>query len=120
MQTKQPLTVLGTLIFLVGVFGYIFPVWQTTRFTNNENLLHVVLGVVLLISASLSQQKRHMILILSALLLLALGLAGFSLKDPNYFVNNRLVIRFDEVDNYLHCLFALALGWAWVNRRKSH
>ena len=117
MQTKQPLTVLGTLIFLLGVFGYIFPIWHATRFTNNENLLHVVIAVLLWLAAAWDAKKRVGSLLVAALLFLALGVYGFTLKDPNYFVNSRLFIRFDAVDNYIHAIGALIFTWFWLQNR---
>ncbi len=119
MQTKQPLTVLGTLIFLLGVGGYIFPTWQATRFTNNENLLHVIIALLLWLAAAWEPKKRLASLLVAALVFLALGIYGFTLKDLNYFVNNRLFFRFDAVDNYVHCVFALAFAWFWLKNRKA-
>jgi hypothetical protein len=119
MQTKPSLTILATLLFLLGVFGYIFPTWHNTHFTNNENLFHVLIAVVLWMVAGADAKKRMLGLLLSALVFLAFGIFGFTLKQPLILIHHRQFMQLDEVDNYFHIVFGLAFAWVWLRNRRA-
>jgi hypothetical protein len=119
MSSKQVLKVLGTLLFLFGVFGYIFPHWGHVQFTNNENLWHVVTGVIAIMMASVSPQNRRYTLLIWAALYLILGIYGFALKHPADFHIKHITAQLDMVDNYIHVLIGLVFAWFWLNNRKK-
>jgi len=119
MNSKSVLKVLGTLLFLFGVFGYIFPNWHHTVFTNNENLFHVVTGLAAIMLASATINYRRYTLLTWAAVYLLLGIYGFALKHPADFHIKHITAQLDVVDNYLHILFGLAFAWYWLNFRKK-
>lgn len=120
MQTKQALTVFGTFLILYGLFGYIFPEWGTTHFNNNENLFHVLIGILATMLASASVVRRKQAILAYAILFLALGLYGFTLKQPtDFLLNNQIVMQLDLANNIAHIIVGLAFAWAWIfNRTK--
>ncbi len=119
MQTKSTLKVLGTLLFLLGVFGYIFPHWQETFFTNNENLFHVLTGFGAIMFASASTLYRRYTFAILMVLYLALGIYGFTLKQPSDFHIKRVTAQLDLVDNIIHLGAGLAFGWFWLRNRQT-
>lgn len=119
MSTQQALRVLGTLLFLYGVFGYIFPEWGKTLFSNNENLFHVLTGLGALLLANFSPSHRRLTLLVLALLYLGLGIYGFTLAQPTDFRLKAITAQLDDVDNYIHVAFGLAFAWFWLNARKT-
>ncbi len=121
MQTKQGLTILGTLLLLVGVFGYIFPHLPSTTFHNNENLFHVVAAILSLGFASAVAKTRNRALLAYAVIFWVLGLYGFFASNPDYLhiKSYSYAISLDTADNYLHIVFGLAYAWTWLRFRKS-
>jgi hypothetical protein len=118
MQTRPALKVLGTLLFLYGVFGYIFPHWGKVVFTNNENLFHVLTGVGAILFASATPPRRKITLFALALLYLGLGIYAFTIKHPMDFHIKNISAQLDEVDNYIHIIIGLTFAWFWLGSRK--
>jgi hypothetical protein len=118
MTTKQILKILGTLLFLYGVFGYIFPHWGHVQFTNNENLWHVTTGLIAIIMASASLPSRRNTLLVLALLYLVLGIYGFTLHHPTDFHIKHITAQLDTFDNYAHVVIGLIFSWFWLSNRK--
>lgn len=116
MQTKSALNTLGTLLFLLGVFGYIFPRLPHTFFSNNENLFHVVAGLVLLGLASGATALRRKTLFVASILFLIIGLYGFFAGNPEFVQIRKLSFDtyLNEADNYIHIGLGLALAWFWI------
>lgn len=119
MNSKSALKVIGTLLLLWGIFGYLFPNWHTTIFTNNENLWHVITGLVFIFMANFSPSYRRWTIFIGALLYLILGLYGLALKHPSDFHLKTITAQLDLFDNILHLIFALALSWNWLNKKNS-
>ncbi len=119
MQTKSALKIIGTSLFLYGVFGFLFPHWHNTFFTNNENLFHLLTGLVALVLAESSALHRRWTLVILALLYLVLGLTGFSLNHPADFHIKHSTAQLDEFDNYVHILFGLLLAWFWLTSQRQ-
>ncbi|HEY1074339.1 MAG TPA: hypothetical protein VGE59_01395 [Patescibacteria group bacterium] len=124
MQTKQALKVLGTFLFLLGVFGYIFPNWKSVHFTNNENLFHVISGLIAITASNLKPRGRTITLGLLIVFYLAWGIWGFTLHAPldaKILIKNKINLstQLDTIDNYLHILFGLGFAWSWLNRKHS-
>lgn len=119
MQTKSALKVLGTLLFLLGVLGYIFPHWPQTFFSNNENLFHVLAGLITLMLASVSPAFRLKSLFWLAVLFLAIGAFGFFAGNPEFVQIKKIAFDtyLNEADNYIHTVFALAFAWFWLTNR---
>ncbi len=116
---KQALNVLGTLLFLLGVFGYIYPDWHSVQFTNNENLFHVLMGVGAVFGANLSASSRKNALLILSLILLAIGIYGFTLKHPTDFRLKNVTAQLDLIDNVIHVLFGLSFAWFWLQSRDN-
>jgi hypothetical protein len=119
MKSQQALKVFGTLIFLLGYFGYLFPEWRQTVFTNNENLFHVLTGLLAIMLASFSLITRKRSIVLLGLIYFALGIYGFTLKDPTQHIFKPWLVKLDEIDNYLHVLAGLAFAWAHLSNREA-
>jgi len=119
MQSKQALTVLGTILFLYGVFGYIFPHWGHVEFTNNENLFHVITGLAAVLMANFSDMYRRYTFLIVALLYLALGVYGFTLRQPTAFHIKHITAQIDMIDNYIHGVIGLAFAWYWLRNRTT-
>ncbi len=117
MQTKPILKVLGTLLLLYGIFGYVFPDWGSVRFTNNENLFHILSAFALLFLAQFKPHIRKWTLLVFALIYLAIGIGGFTLKKPTDFRIKRVTMQLDLVDNIPHVAFGLAFTWFWIKNR---
>lgn len=117
ISTKQILKVGGTLLFLFGVFGYIFPKWGGTQFSNNENLFHVVTGLLAVFIAELSLQKQRLALIVLALIYIAIGVYGFYLKQPTDFHLGKVTAQLDLFDNIAHVVIGLAWSWFYLRLR---
>lgn len=118
MQTKPTLRVLGTLLFLYGAFGYIFPQWGQTVFTNNENLFHVLTGLGAILYSHSSVKRARNTLFILALAYLALGIYGFTLRQPTDFKIKRITAQLDETDNYTHAVIGVAFAWFWLKAKK--
>lgn len=117
MQTKPVLKVLGTLLLLLGIFGYTFPEWGPIRFTNNENLFHVLSAFALLFLSQFKPNVHKWVLVIFALLYLALGVGGFTLKNPSDFRLKNITMQLDTVDSVAHVGFGLAFAWFWLKGR---
>jgi hypothetical protein len=122
-MTKQALKVLGTLLFLYGVFGYIFPKWGGVHFTNNENLVHVVTGILVILFSNASSKWRTIIAVIITIFYLSWGIWGFTLKQPldaKILIKNKLNLstQLDEVDNYAHIVTSLGFAWFFLSTRK--
>ncbi len=119
MEMKSALKVFGTLLILLAVFGFLFPNWGHTVFTNNENLFHLLVGLAAILLAEFSSPVRQGSLLILALAFLALGVYGFVLKHPADFHIKHVTAQLDLVDNILHLLFGLGFAWGWFNRLKT-
>jgi hypothetical protein len=115
MSYNQVLKVGGTILFLFGVFGYIYPKWGGTQFTNNENLFHVLTGLIAVFLAELSAPKQRIAIAVLALIYIALGVYGFALKQPTDFHIGTIKAQLDLFDNIAHVV--IGLGWAWFYLR---
>lgn len=113
MTIKQVLKVSGTLLFLFAIFGYLFPEWGRTEFSNNENLFRLIIAGLLVLAAELSVKWRRVTLAIVTLAFLALGIYGFTRYLPADVVIRTLTIpaHLDKFDNYLHVLLGLFFGW---------
>jgi hypothetical protein len=118
ISSKQILKVGGTLLFLFGVFGYIYPKWGNVQFSNNENLFHVITGLLAVLMAEFSVQKQRIAMLVLVLIYLALGIYGFYLKQPTDFHIKNVTAQLDLFDNISHTLIGLAWAWFWL-RTKS-
>lgn len=126
MNPKQYLTVVGAVLVLVGVLGFVGIIGPTVSkslfggmwvFTPGENIAHVVLGMVALVAAfMLDARTQKMLTVVFAVVTLFFGLYGF-IAGPG--PNNAFGLANLEnpLDNILH----LALGvWAayivWIKK----
>lgn len=121
MQTKQALKVLGTILFLYGIFGYLFPEWGGTVFSENENLFHLVTGLAAVFMSNFSLLHRKWTLLVLAILYLALGIYGFSAFLPADIHIKSVTIKahIDEFDNYVNLIIGLISAYIWLQGRKQ-
>ncbi len=120
MLSKSAMKVCGTFLLLLGYFGYLFPHWKGTVFTNNENLFHIVIGLTVLIFSGLGVEKRRAAVAALAVSFWTWGVFGFSPALQARFPLSRLDWQLDDVDNYLHVLIGLALAWVWLAGSRRH
>ncbi len=113
MSLKQTLKISGASLFLYAVFGYLFPEWGGTVFSNNENLAHLLVAIALVIVVELSARWQTRLIVLLAIFFLALGLYGFAHIAPAdiLFKNTLIPAHLDTFDNYVHVLLGLFFGW---------
>lgn len=116
-MTQQALKVLGTLLLLWGIFGFLFPQWGNVQFTNNENLFHILIGLLAILMAEFSPFTRRWSLLLLAVIFLTLGIYSFTLETPTDFQVWRVAAQADLVDNVIHTLFGLGFAWFWLQSR---
>lgn len=109
----------GTILLLLGVFGYIFPQWDSVQFTNNENLFHVLTGLLLVMLAGLPLAKQKWLILVYGLAYLGLGIYGFTLNQPADFHIKAITAQLDLFDNYFHVVVALAFAWLWLRGRSQ-
>lgn len=120
MPLKQILKISSALFFLYAVFGYLFPEWGGTVFSNNENLAHLITAIVLSIAVELPAKWQKWIVFVLAIKLIALGLYGFGHVAPaDIMLKNTLIpTHLDTFDNYSNIVLGLVFAWLWVSRRK--
>lgn len=119
MESKPLIKLLGTLLLLFGIFGYLFPTIPGLTFTTRENELHALTGLLVLILASLEGYYRRISLVLMALFYLALGIYGFSLTQSTLTVRPGITLELSRVDTIIHLLFGLAFSWTWLKARRT-
>lgn len=118
MNPKQYLTIVGAVLVLVGILGFVGIIGPTASqslfgnmwvFTTGENVAHAVLGVVALVAAFMLDTKmQKMLTMVFAVVTIFFGLYGF-IAGPG--PNNAFGLANLEnpLDNILH----LVLGtWA--------
>ncbi len=111
MTTKSVLKILGSILLLLSVFGYLFPKWGKVDFTNNENLFYLLTALVALFFAQFNPRVRKTILFIFAIAFLILGLYGFTLKHPTDFRIGTMKAQLDLIDNLINLGFGLAFAW---------
>jgi uncharacterized membrane protein len=121
MTTKSMMKVFGTLLFLFGIFGYLFPDWGKTIFSNNENLAHILLGLLLIVTAELPLLWQKWIVSLVGVFFLFLAIYGFSHVAPTDIHVKKTIItaHLDPFDNYFNLIVGLMLAWLMIGRLQT-
>lgn len=120
LESRRLLRIAASLLFLLSVFGYLFPNWGNTVFSANENLFHLVTAVVAIVLTASSPTVRWWTVAGLAAVFLALGILGFSEPPPvDIHLKTRLIVaHLDLFDTIVHLIAGLVLTWLWLNRPK--
>ncbi len=74
----------------------------------------------MLILATTNPLYRRYTLVIAMVLYLALGIYGFTLKQPSDFHLKKITAQLDLVDNIMHVATGLIFGWFWIKNRSDN
>lgn len=120
MTTKQIFKISSAFLFLYSVFGYLFPEWGGTVFSNNENLAHLITAIILSIAVELPYRWQKWLVLIIAFKFIVLGLYGFAHVAPtDIALKNKLIpAHLDTFDDYSNITIGLAFAWIWIKNRR--
>jgi preprotein translocase subunit Sss1 len=108
-MTKKLSMVLGVVFIIVGILGFIpNPIVGMDKIFHTNlihDLVHILLGVVLLVGGSKSNAGASMTLKVVALVYLLVAILGF-IMGPGKLLG---LVEVNSADNWLHLVLALVL-----------
>ncbi len=104
MTTKNIMYVLGVILILVGLLGFVQdPVLGIFEVDTLHNLVHLASGILALVFASRGESQARMAALVLGIVYALVTVLGF-LSGDNKILN---LITINDADNYLHLVLAV-------------
>lgn len=103
--------VLGIIFIVLGIIGFFLPFSGVMDLTLTHNLIHLILGIVLVAVSGKEKTSQTLSTIIGAIFLI-IGIVGFFVQDLG-------LLTLDLTDNIIHVIAAIILLYAGLAKSTS-